>query len=119
MVEAAGTGLLMGTQVIAIQTNLTWLVAQDKRSHYWVAQCPPLQIVAEGETYAKLTEAIDACQQALFSELLETGELAGFLREHGWRLSSPLPASPTRVRFDIPYEIQRRSAHDFAEVPCY
>jgi hypothetical protein len=55
----------------------------------------------------------------LFSELLETGELAGFLREHGWRLSSPLPASPTRVRFDIPYEIQRRSAHDFAEVPCY
>jgi predicted RNase H-like HicB family nuclease len=106
----------MGTVNVMIQANLTWLVAQDKRSHYWVAQCPPLQIVAEGETYAQLTEAIDDCQQALLSELLATGELPNFLREHGWKLKSPLPERSARVRFDIPYELQRRSAHDFAAV---
>ena len=106
----------MGIQSVAIKAKLIWLVAQDKRSRYWVAQCPPLQIVAEGETYAKLTEAIDACLQALFCELMETGELQSFLREHNWKLTSPLPTSSSRVRFDIPYEIQRRSAHDFQAV---
>jgi hypothetical protein len=106
----------MGIQNVMIQADVIWFVAQDKRSHYWVAQCRPLQIVAEGETFARLTEAIDACQQALFSELLDTGELHGFLREHGWKLTSPLPAKSARVRFDIPYEIQRRSTHDFEAV---
>jgi predicted RNase H-like HicB family nuclease len=107
----------MPTTNIPIQAKVFWLVAQDKRSKFWVAQCPPLQIVAEGETFAKLTEAIDVCLQALFSELLETGELESFLREHSWKINVPLPVrSNSRVRFDIPYEIQRRSAHDFEAV---
>jgi predicted RNase H-like HicB family nuclease len=103
-------------QSIGINANLFWLVAQDRRSHFWVANCPPLQIVAEGETYSELLEAIDNCLQALVSELMGTGELASFLREHDWQLNTPLPAKRSGVRFDIPYEIQRRHTNDFETV---
>lgn len=105
------------TPVIPIQAKVFWLLTQEKRSRFWVAHCPPLQIVAEGETFGQLVEAINDCLQALFSELVQTGELGNFLREHNWKLNVPLPAkiSP-RARFDIPYEIQRRSAHNFAAV---
>jgi hypothetical protein len=82
-----------------------------------VAQCPPLQIVAEGETYAKLLDAINDCLQALFSELFQTGEFENFLREHNWQIQSALPVKRNaNVCFDIPYEIKRRSTHDFEAV---
>jgi hypothetical protein len=107
----------MATTTIPIQAKLFWLVAQDARSRFWVAQCPPLQIVAEGETYHKLVEAMNDCIQALFSELVQTGDFENFLREHGWKMTAPLPAKiGPHVRFDVPYEIERRSAHDFAAV---
>ena len=109
----------MATITVPIQAKVFWVVAQDKRSHYWVAQCPPLQIVAEGKTFSELTEVIDECLQALFSELVQTGDFESFLREHGWKAMTPLPTNArTSVRFDIPYELQRRSTHDFEAVPC-
>ncbi len=109
----------MQTKIVTIKGNLSWVVAQDKSSLFWVAQCPPLKIVAQGETYPQLMEAIADCIQALFSDLLATGELASFLREHQWQALSPLPEkTSSRVRFDIPYDIKQRSAHDFEAVCC-
>ena len=109
----------MPTINVPIKAQLTWVVAQDKRSHFWVGTCPPLQLVAQGQTYTELVEAINECLQALFSELMETGDLEDFLREHNWQPTTALPNKPnSRVRFDIPYEIKRRSTHDFETVPC-
>lgn len=104
-------------QTIHIQANLCWLVAHDKRANMWVADCPLLKIVVEGETYSQLLESADACLQALFVDLVSTGEIGRFLHEHNWKVVGALPTKlPPRVRFDIPYEIQRRNAHDFAAV---
>jgi len=104
----------MATTTVTIQGNLLWLCARDKDAGLWVAQCPALRIMAEAETYAKLQQAIDECIQALFADLVQTNEFDGFLREHNWVLGSPMPPKTSRVRFDVPYEIQRRSAHDLA-----
>lgn len=103
---------------VGIKANLFWLYTQDKACHRWVAHCPPLKIAAEGETYSQLLERMDDCIQTLFSDLLVTGELEDFLREHNWQA---MPGVPSRriagnVRFDVPYEIQQRSTRNFETV---
>jgi hypothetical protein len=108
----------MPKTTIQIKGNVFWLVAYDKNARLWVAECPPLQIMAEADTLPKLRESINDCIQVLFADLLATGEFEGFLREHNWTTATPLPPRTSRVRFDIPYDIQRRSANDLAAVCC-
>ena len=108
----------MPKTTVQIQGSVFWLAAYDKPAGLWVAECPPLQILAQAETIGQLKERINECIQALFADLLATGEFAGFLREHNWTTSNPLPPRSSRVRFDIPYGIQRRSANDLAAACC-
>ena len=104
---------------VSIEASLEWFVAQDERSGFWVANCPVLKIAAEGKTYSELAEAIDDCLQALFSDLVSARELDQFLREHNWKLQTPLPLKPqARVRFDVPYNLHRKNARDLEAACC-
>jgi len=97
---------------VNIEANLFWRVAKDRKAGFWVGECPPLKLAAQGKTFAELLESIDDGLQLFFRDVLQAGELKAFLREHGWKILTPLPTTKSRVRFDVPYEIRQRTAHD-------
>ena len=41
--------------------------------------------------------------------LLKEGDLDDFLRKHNWQTATPVPPRGTKVRFELPWEIEHRS----------
>ena len=106
----------MAKETISIEANLLWVIAQDRKSEYWIGVCEVLKISVQGKTLGELHEIIEEALHALFSDLLERRELELFLSQHKWKLRGSVPDSPARARFDIPYNIERRRQNDFQGV---
>jgi predicted RNase H-like HicB family nuclease len=86
-----------------LNSRLEWRVFRS-RNENWVAVCDPLSLTLEGETWQDLTANIGEGLQLLFQDLLETGELADFLKRHEWTPTVPLKRlDPARTRFDVPW----------------
>jgi len=97
---------------IVVSGTVSWVVFQDKRSKRWIGVCPALNLSLEEKTLGQLSETIDDAIHGLFLDLARANELGAFLREHGWRLASPLPARLANVRFTMPYTTERKVGHD-------
>ncbi len=86
-----------------LDTQVEWRVFRSANEN-WIAICDPLGLTLEGETWQELTANIGEGLQLLFQDLLETGELAHFLRRHGWTPTVPLQRlDPARTSFDVPW----------------
>jgi hypothetical protein len=68
----------------------------------------------EGGTLDELYASINDSFQLLLRDLMESGELDAFLRNHGWRLGSQLIRPQGEVEFDVPFELLVRAGRDSA-----
>jgi len=103
-------------KVVQINANLTWVVFQDPVSRYWIGVCEALKISSQGKTVSDLRENIDDATNMMFRDLAERQELELFLRQHKWTLEGEMPAKPSTARFEIPYDIKRRTQDYLATV---
>lgn len=98
---------------MAAAVLVPWVAHRDPNC-VWIAECIPLGLTVEADTFGELNQAIDQSLNLLMVDLLATGELDGFLKNKGWtvlgRLAKDLPRK--KVRFDIPFtvEIDERAA---------
>ncbi|MFQ5761151.1 MAG: hypothetical protein ACE5HM_09280, partial [Acidiferrobacterales bacterium] len=68
-----------------------WRAYRDTETDGWLSVCDTLGRSAVGETWARLCATIFETQHALFNDLFVQGELASFLKNHGWQLETQLP----------------------------
>lgn len=93
-------------QLVRIEANVPWEYRHDDASGYWLAICDPLKLTVQAERFSELSEVISGTLSAVFSDLLESGDLKAFLREHGWHAATPIPQHSERTpQFDIPWEL--------------
>jgi hypothetical protein len=102
-------------QVIRIDVNgqITWEVAKSSAGH-WIGVCRPLGLTMEGATLDELYASINDSFQLLLTDLMASGELDAFLRNHGWRLASQAVRQQGEVEFDVPFELLVRAGRDSA-----
>lgn len=104
----------MPARVITIQVNgrVQWEVGRTGAGN-WLGVCRPLGLTMEGESLDDLFKNIEESVQLLMLDLLETGELEGFLQHRGW---TALPTGPQQgpVEFQVPYDLLVRTARDSA-----
>jgi hypothetical protein len=112
----------VGTQkpmqnVVAIQANIQWQYFQDSKSQNWIAICDPLKLTLVADTLPELHESMAEAMDGFFKELLSTGDLQEFLKEHGWSTVQALPPRTEEdVFFDVPMNTRRISQHDLENV---
>ena len=106
--------------VVTIKAKLAWFVYEDHKSKYWIGVCDQLGMALQATSLGELTETIEESLNALFVDLVHSGELDMFLAKHGWQLGTPLPEPKRRgnVRFDVPYTLERKPRNDFAGALC-
>ena len=95
--------------VLHIQAKIQWKAFRDPSSKIWVAVCQPLKLTVQGETWGALMECINDTLNLLFNALMESGDFEKFLRKHGWKKLNELPPKSSRVKFDVPFDVQRRN----------
>ena len=96
------------------QGQLPWAVIRAKGGN-WVAVCDAFGLTIQAETWAKLMEDIAHTLNALFSDLLEGGELDRFLRDRGFGVVGSIPSKPDDTWFDVPFEPIRTTDRDFED----
>ena len=69
--------------------QVSWRTWQSRAGGTWIASCDPLKITARGETWGELQESMAELISELFRDLFESGDLAVFLNEKGWRPVTP------------------------------
>jgi predicted RNase H-like HicB family nuclease len=99
--------------IVRLKANLIWKVFQDRKSKYWVGCCDALKISSQGKTISDLHENIEDALSTLMRDLVLRGEMDLFLKQHQWTLEGGMPAEPSKARFEIPYNIERRTQNDF------
>jgi hypothetical protein len=72
-------------------------------------------LTVEGESWSDLQTTINDTLEGVFEVLLEDNTLDEFLRSHGWKRLSDIPAKKkNHIRFDIPFTVSRENHHQFA-----
>lgn len=106
-------------RVIGVEANIVWRYFQDRDSDNWIGISDHLKLTVEGETLPELNEAMTEAMDLFFNEMLSSGDLKKFLREHGWRLNAPTPEKKARqITFDVPLRTRRISQRDLDKVCC-
>jgi predicted RNase H-like HicB family nuclease len=98
---------------VQIEANVQWEVIRDAESGMWIGVCHALNLNAAGETWAELQACIAESIGLLLEDLFADGELDMFLRAQGWSPLGALPPRGDRVRFDVPFSLERRPAREF------
>jgi hypothetical protein len=89
------------TVLVQIQGTMMWEGYYDLPAKTWIGICKALNLNAIGDTWPELQACANDAMEALFQDLLKTGELEEFLRVNRWRKQGE--AEPgAQVRFDVP-----------------
>lgn len=91
--------------IIRVKGTISWRAQRDAETQAWVGVCDSLRLTAMGETWDELTSAIHEIQEDLFADLRREGELARFIRDHGWTPddeSAAAGATDEDVTLDVP-----------------
>lgn len=99
-------------QIVRLEGRVPWRSFLDRSSGQWIAICKPLKLTVQAETWGELNESIRETLDAIFRDLLVSGDLKKFLREQGWQPMTPIPTRPEGVRFDIPWKIIEQATPD-------
>lgn len=96
--------------LVQVEADLVWQVVRNQTTGRFIGVCRPLNINAVGDTWGEFQEAANEAIQVLFADLFKEGELEEFLRRHGWRALTPLPArGSASPRFDVPFGLERKA----------
>ncbi len=99
---------------IEVQSKLVWQCLQAA-SGQWVAVCDTLKLTIQSDTFSELMEDIHQTLDAMFKDLLATGELDKFFQDHGWKALNAIPQDPAEVRFDMPFFTAMMGTRDAQE----
>jgi Arc/MetJ-type ribon-helix-helix transcriptional regulator len=104
--------------VIRVQAKLVWKWGRGRSGRY-VAICDAIRQTVEADRFEDLLETMHEALDSTFRELLASGDLDNFLREHGWG-SLKIPSSTKRrnVRFDVPFDVRGIRTRDLEEALC-
>ncbi len=106
---------MVATTIIRIQANVAWQCQLGEGGH-WVGVCDPLRLTVQADTWADLMEDIGLSIDAMMKDLLQSGELVKFLRQHGWEpvgaIPHPVPKAIERLRFDMPFIAHQVASRD-------
>ncbi len=92
--------------IVQVQAKLQWRAFRG-RSGNWVAICDPLALTVQSNTWAHLMEDIAETLNAMFTDLLKSGELEQFLRDRGWGTTGPIPLKKREdLWFDVPFSAE-------------
>ena len=90
--------------IVEIKGDIPWLVTRS-RTGPWIGVCEPLKLTTQADTWGELMSDISWAMEAVFEDLLETGDLERFLRERGWT-TQPVDTPQARfqkIKFDVPF----------------
>lgn len=103
-------------KTVQIQANLVWQVTRDDSVPAYVAGCPALGLIVEGDTFGELQSLMAEVLDHYFRELVVSGTFDDTLRRLGWRSSRMIDTSgdPSNLRFDVPWSIHNVTPDDFS-----
>ncbi len=103
---------------IRINANIGWSMKQDEATGHWIGVCPALKLTASGETHGNLIEAINESVNAIFQDLLDSGDLEEFLSLHGWSKQETCRenSESNSVELDVPWKMLE--SNDLDEAVC-
>ena len=105
-------------EVVNIEANLQWVYAVHRKTGHWIGVCEPLKLTVTADNPEEFYESIREGMNAFFRELLSTGDLNRFLRDHGWRAITPIPRGRRSLYFDVPLNTRRVQERDLQEAVC-
>ena len=97
---------------IHIEGSVQWAVLRDHETGRYLGVCNELNLNAVGDTWGEFLACAEEAMELLLTELLKAGELESYLQRRGFRavpLAGRMPGPHARVRWDIPFEITRRT----------
>jgi hypothetical protein len=99
--------------IVRIDSQVEWFAFRDRVTSHWIAECLPLNLVAEGETWPELEEMVAEITNDMLATLFREGTLAQFLRDHGWTpvTAPPKVAPDEEILIDMPRRIVAVPAH--------
>jgi hypothetical protein len=103
--------------IVQVEAKVQWHAQRDRASGWWVAACPALNLTTTAKTWAELHESSAEALDMLMHEMLNSGDLDTFLRDHGWKLATTIPDRPKKaqMRFDVPFRMNERKARDASQ----
>lgn len=91
--------------IVHVQAKLQWRGFRSRGGN-WIAACDALGLTVQSDTWAHLMEDIAETMNAMFTDLLKSGELEQFLRDRGWGTTGPIPLRKRDVWFDVPFSAE-------------
>jgi hypothetical protein len=104
--------------VVQIEGNLQWNYAVHRETGHLVGVCEPLKLTVSADNPQEFHESIREAMDSFFTELLSTGDLERFFRDHGWKTITPIPERTRNLYFDVPLSTRRVSERDLHEAVC-
>jgi hypothetical protein len=102
---------------VQVTAKLEWKFGLTKDRTY-VAICAPIAQTVQADSFTDLMASMNEALDSTLRELLSTGDLENFLREHGWVAQSALPKRNANVRFDVPFNLKQVRERDLEEAFC-
>ena len=56
-------------------------------------------------------ESISDTLELILHDVVKSGNFERFLQKRGWQQLNPIPEKTSKMRFDVPFEVKRRSAN--------
>ena len=103
--------------VVQITAKLQWKFGITKNRKY-VAFCSPIGQTVQADSFPELMACMDEALDSTLRELLSTGDLPAFLKEHGWEAEGLKLEKNKNVRFDVPFDLKQVRERDLEAALC-
>src|SRR5258708_24071737 len=104
---------------IDVNGQVQGMVSRTGEPQHWLAVCDPLGLTMEAPSLDDLHASLSDAVQLLMADLLEAGELDGFLRNPAWRRLPDQSRAPPPgdARVALPVGLPVPSAPDPSRAP--
>lgn len=106
----------MRRKIIRVRAHIDWIYEQDKDTDQWIAECPALQLMAQGNSHNDLTKYIYEIMEDFIRDQVKGGTLKQYLKECGFNEVFEVPQiDPNEVDstlFDVPFNLLDKQQND-------
>lgn len=96
---------------VRIEANIAFQALQNQDG-VWTAVCDPLGLTVEGESWGDLWRAVEETLNIMLRDLFNRNELTTFLSARGWTMVRPPEKKSNRLKFDVPFRVDRVAANE-------
>jgi hypothetical protein len=94
------------------------LYVEEPTSKHFLAICPSLNIFLEADTRSELFSLVSESIDALFTNVVKSGDLNQFLIECGWQEDASRISSAANIMPIPRFTLDPVSLHDFQAAAC-